>query len=210
MLCPGGHPCLASVLDWIMMPLARLRPGVVRGATGRVLEVGAGTGLNFDLYAPGVSIDAVEPDPHMVRRARERIGERDIRLHTVGAEAMPFDDDVFDTVVITFALCTIPEVDRALQEIRRVSRPGAEVRFAEHVGSSVGWIGATQRLLDPVWNRMAGGCYLTRNPLQALQDAGFGSLDVRQRGSVYSPLPVITGTARVPEEPGDAGPLPPA
>lgn len=192
------------------MPLARLRPGVVRGSAGRVLEVGAGTGLNFDFYAPGVSVDAVEPDPHMVRRARERIGARDIRLHTVGAEAMPFEDDVFDTVVITFALCTIPDLESALQEIRRVARPGAEVRFAEHVGSGVGWIGATQRMLDPLWNRVAGGCYLTRDPRQALQNAGFRSLDVRARGSRYSPLPVITGTARVPDGLRDEGQLPPA
>jgi len=180
-----------------MFPLGRLRPEVVRGATGRVLEVGSGTGLNFEHYRPTVTVDAVDPDPHMLRRAAGRIRGRDIRLHEAGAEQLPFDDDVFDTVVITFALCTIPDLAGALREVHRVARPGAEVRFAEHVRSSVGWIHGGQRLLNPLWQRLAGGCHLDRDSCQWLLDHGFVELACQPRGSAWSPLPVLTGTARV-------------
>jgi len=197
---PEGHPCLAAILDVVMSPLGRLRPGVVGGATGRVLEVGAGTGLNFPHYGPDVVVDAIEPDPFMRKKASFRASERGVRLHDAGAEAMPFDDHTFDTVVVTFAFCTIPDVHAAVAEIRRVARPGAEVRFAEHVRSVQPFLAAGQSFIDPVWTRLSGGCHLDRDPVELLRKAGFVDLDVRPRGSRWSVVPVITGTARAPGE----------
>jgi SAM-dependent methyltransferase len=195
---PEGHPCLAMMLDWVMAPLGRLRPGVVGGAEGRVLEVGCGTGLNFEYYKPHASVDAIEPDPHMRQRAEQRVAGRNIRLHAAGAEAMPFADHTFDSVVVTFAFCTIPDVEASIREIRRVARPGAPIRFAEHVRSASAVVATGQSIVDPIWTRLSGGCHLDRDPARLLQDAGFTDLDIRPRGAGWSPLPVITGTAVAP------------
>ena len=195
---PEGHPCLAAILDTVMAPLGRLRPGVVGAAQGRVLEVGAGTGLNFAHYADGVEVDAIEPDPWMRRKARDRIAGRSIRLHDAGAERMPFEDGTFDMVVVTFAFCTIPDVEAAAAEIRRVGKPGAAVRFAEHVRSPVRALALGQRMVDPFWTRCSGGCHLDRDPVGLLEAAGFVAVETRFRGSRWSPIPVLTGTAHCP------------
>jgi SAM-dependent methyltransferase len=195
---PEGHPVLAAMLDLVMAPLAPVRPGVVGPARGRVLEIGFGTGLNLEQYTQAASLDAVEPDPHMARRARARVTTAPfpVRLHEVGAEALPFPDASFDTVVATFVFCTIPDAEAAAREVIRVLRPGGELRFAEHVRSQKAPMCALQRALDPVWQRFSGGCHLTRDPVAMFRDAGATDLEVRTRGSAWSLLPVLTGTAR--------------
>jgi ubiquinone/menaquinone biosynthesis C-methylase UbiE len=145
--------------------------------SGRVLEIGAGTGRNLPFYPEAVTeLVLLEPDPHMRaqlarRSARER---RRLTIHDGDAAALPFPDGTFDAVVMTLVLCTIPEVPRALAEARRVLAPHGSLVFIEHVGATEGtrrrrW----QRRLEPVWRRVAGGCRLTSDTLRAIADAGF-------------------------------------
>lgn len=192
---PEGHPVLAAMLDVAMWPLARVRPGVVGAAGGKVLELGVGTGLNLGLYAPEAEIHAIEPDPYMLRRARaraERLGVP-VTFHAVGAEALPFPDATFDTVVATFVFCTIPDVRAATAEALRVLRPGGTILFAEHVLSPIAPVAAAQRAIEPAWERLAGGCHLTRDPVRILQDAGAVDVVAHPRGTAWSLTPVVTG-----------------
>jgi ubiquinone/menaquinone biosynthesis C-methylase UbiE len=114
------------------------RRRLMDGLTGRIVEIGAGTGLNVPLYPTTADeIHALEPDRHMVERLTTRVGESPIPLFLYRGDAhdIPFSDGVFDAAIITFALCTIPQPRRALDEAHRVVRPGGKLRFLEHIRS---------------------------------------------------------------------------
>lgn len=104
------HPLLAVILDVAMRPLDKVRGRVVPGARGRVLEIGVGTGLNLPHYGDVEAVIAIEPDPFMMRRAaaRARASSARVMLVEASAEALPYDDETFDDVVLTFTLCTVP------------------------------------------------------------------------------------------------------
>jgi SAM-dependent methyltransferase len=193
---PEGHPLVAACLDLAMAGFARLRPDVIGRARGRVLEIGVGTALNLPHYGD-IELVGVEPDPHMARRARARAAAlgRPLALYEIGAEALPFPDASFDTVVATFVFCTIPDAEAAAREAVRVLRPGGTVLFAEHVRSGVPTVAAVQAALDPLWGRMAGGCRLTRDPVALLHDAG-AEVEATPHGAFFSLTPVTTGVAR--------------
>lgn len=203
MLRPEGHPILAAILDTAMAPLAPLRDRVVPRATGRVLEVGVGTGLNLSRYAPA-HVDAVvgvEPDPHMLARARARAADAPVPVTLVeaGGEALPFPEADFDSVVITFTLCTVPDLDGTLAEAFRVLRPGGALHFAEHDQADGSALATLQRWLDPLWCRLAGGCHLDRQPLDALRRAGFHLDEVHDHGrGALALAPIHRGLARRP------------
>ena len=183
-----------------MSPIARLRPRIVGEARGRVLEVGVGTGLNLVHYGEGVSeVVGVEPDPHMLARARARQASArvPVELVQVGAEAMPFEPASFDTILLTWVLCTIPDVDGALREIVRVLRPEGQVLWVEHTRSRYGVMAAGQAVLNPAWRCLAGGCNLTRDPVELMTKAGLMVEGVHPRGSELSPVPIYQGTARL-------------
>lgn len=191
---------LAAVIDVAMAPLARLRPRVVGAATGRVLEVGSGTGLNFGLYGAGVDeVVAIEPDPHMMRRARARAAAAavPIRLLDGGIEDLPADIGLFDTVVLTFVLCTIPDAAGALARIREVLAPDGRIVWIEHHAASCGHGRWAQGALEPAWKWAAGGCHLTRAPVALLEAAGFVVEAVEPIGGQCGLTPVSRGVARV-------------
>jgi len=195
MLRPDGHPVLAATLDWVMWPLDKLRPRVVSQAFGRVLELGVGTGLNLRHYVPEqvTRLDAIEPDPHMLSRARPRLEALPFPadLHQCGAEALPFADDHFDSIVCTFVMCTIPDLDSAIRELGRVLKPEGVLLLAEHTGSDHGLMRGLQGGIEPVWRHMAGGCHLTRDPVGLLRAAGFeGAVRGSGRGPL-NPTPVL-------------------
>lgn len=193
-----GHPWLARTLDFVMRPLYPARRLVVPEATGRVLEIGVGTGLNFGLYRDVDALVGVDPDPYMLERARPRAAELPFpaELHQTGAERLPFADVAFDSVVITFTLCTIPDPDAALAEARRVLKPGGRLLFVEHTRSIQPVARVLQDALTPLWKHLAGGCHLNRHALAMVEDAGFC---LRQTepvwGERWTLLPVYRGVA---------------
>jgi SAM-dependent methyltransferase len=171
------------------------RAELAASVRGRVLEIGAGTGLNLAHYPADVDLVLTEPSPDMRERLAARAGGRDISPDFV--EQLPFPDASFDVVVSTLVLCSVRDLDRAVAQIRRVLRPGGELRFIEHVGSR-GALGAAQRALDPLWCRVAGGCHLCRDTPGALAAGGLAitSIEAARPWSVPPFLhPWVRGTA---------------
>jgi ubiquinone/menaquinone biosynthesis C-methylase UbiE len=154
----------------------RVRENIVGGAAGRVIELGAGTGASFPYYGESVtSVDAVEPDPFMLRRAREAVGSatRPIELHEAPAEQLPFDDGTFDTAVSSLVLCSVSSPDLALSEIKRVLKPGGELRVYEHVRYEDSFGAFWQDLVAPVWRWTGAGCNPNRDTAASIRKAGF-------------------------------------
>ena len=160
------------------------------GAAGRVLDVGCGTGINLGYYPRGAAVVGIEPDPYMLRRARaraERLGGQ-IELLQEGAERLPFPDASFDVAVATLVFCTIPDPDRALGELRRVLRPGGQLRFLEHVRAETpGWA-RFQDFVVPIWKRIGAGCHPNRDVVQAIERAAFRIVELNRYA--YGPYPV--------------------
>ena len=160
-------------------PIMKQREKVVPLASGRVLEVGSGSGTNFGFYDEQKvdELIALEPAPGMVSRARKtaaKLGmEKDITFLETGAEAIGLDDKSVDTAVLTFVLCTIPDWRASLAEIRRVLKPGGRVLFSEHGLAPDAKIAKLQSRIEPGWKPLAGGCHLTRNIPELLEQGGF-------------------------------------
>lgn len=170
----------AGIYDVVMAAadrrgLAKRRRSLARGAHGRVIEIGAGTGLQFAHYPPGVEVYAVEPDLAMIERARLRRfdTQASIALVVADARALPFRDGVFDTAIVALAFCTIPEPDRAASELRRVLHLSGAARLLEHVRATHRMVAWPQVVLTPLWRRLAGGCHLARRTAEAMRRAGF-------------------------------------
>jgi ubiquinone/menaquinone biosynthesis C-methylase UbiE len=152
------------------------RTELVPQARGRVLEVGIGSGLNLPFYGPEVmEVDGVDPSPELLRQARRRaaVARFPVRLHPDSAERLPFPDGTFDTAVMTWTLCSIPDPEAALREVRRVLRPAGRLLFVEHGSSPEPAVATWQRRLEPVWRRVSGGCHLTRKVDDLVRAAGF-------------------------------------
>ena len=156
--------------------VGRWRRSVVAPARGRVLEIGAGTGLDFPHYQPGTWVVATDPDLGMLERARPRAraATAAIELVAADAEALPFRDAAFDHAVVGLAMCTIPDPARALDELRRTLRPNGVIRMLEHVRMEhPALVGRLQDWITPLWRPLAGGCHLNRRTVEAVRDAGF-------------------------------------
>jgi ubiquinone/menaquinone biosynthesis C-methylase UbiE len=156
--------------------LEPFRRRVIGAAEGQVLEIGIGSGLNLPLYGPGVrSVIGLEPSPELLRMARERGRAASISIDFLeaSAEAIPLDDGCVDTIITTWTLCTIPDVARALAEMRRVLRPGGVLLFVEHGRAPEPGVARWQNRLDPLWSRIAGGCHLNRKIDDLISASGF-------------------------------------
>ncbi|MFD8496450.1 class I SAM-dependent methyltransferase [Amycolatopsis sp. NPDC059657] len=152
---------------------AVLRAEMLAGLTGEVAEIGAGTGLNLRHYPETVTrILAVEPEPNMRARLAQAANER-VELIDAVAEELPFEDASVDAVVIAAVLCSIGDAPRALAEVRRVLKPGGEVRFYEHVRARAWLHGRFQDLVAPLWARMMGGCRPNSDTLELFRANGF-------------------------------------
>ncbi|MEJ6683520.1 MAG: class I SAM-dependent methyltransferase [SAR86 cluster bacterium] len=155
--------------------MTRLRRELVPLATGRVLEIGVGSGLNLPFYAQQVHVTGVDPSLELQAYAREIAQEAKLAVEflAVSAEAIPLADNIFDTAVITWSLCTIPDPDAALREVRRLLKPAGKLIFIEHGESPEANIATWQRRINPTWNKLAGGCHLNRRPDTAMLANGF-------------------------------------
>jgi ubiquinone/menaquinone biosynthesis C-methylase UbiE len=182
--------------------LAARRRQLLAGARGRVLEVGAGTGLNLEHYPEGVEeLVLVEPEPAMIRKMERRLRElgRPARIVEAGAEALPFPDGSFDTVVCTLVLCSVSDPSRGLDELRRVVRPEGSLIFMEHVRSEDPATARLQDRINPVWRFVTNGCNCNRTTLSLI--GGVFSLDEVERGEIPKAprfvRPLISGRAVV-------------
>lgn len=161
----------------------RQRRKVVPLARGSVLEVGIGTGLNLEHYDKARIERLVAVDPalemHPLARARAKRAGLTIELVGLSAEKLPFDAATFDTVLVTYALCTIPDPLAALLEMRRVLKRGGRLVFCEHGSAPDASVRQWQRRLAPLWAKVAGGCHLDRDVPALLSAAGFQSPDLQ-------------------------------
>jgi ubiquinone/menaquinone biosynthesis C-methylase UbiE len=157
------------------------RPWIGSRAEGEVLEVAVGTGLNFPHYPSGVRLTGIDLSTAMLAIARERAADlaRPVSLREGDAQALPFADASFDTVVCTLSLCGIPDDRAAIAEMRRVLRPGGTLLLLDHIGSNWWPIWAMQRVIEAVGVRTAGE-YQTRRPLRLVVEAGFEVLETER------------------------------
>ncbi|MBK9246134.1 MAG: class I SAM-dependent methyltransferase [Burkholderiales bacterium] len=184
------------VLPWLVdlacsvRPVRRQRRKVVPLAKGRVLEIGIGTGLNLEHYDKARIERLVGLDPglemHPQARRRSRRAAIEVELVGLSAERIPYDDGSFDTVLVTYSLCTIGDPLSALKEMRRVLRPGGRLIFCEHGRAPDARVRRWQERLTPLWSTLAGGCHLDRDIPRLLAQAGFRSDDMQQ---MYLPGP---------------------
>jgi len=183
---------LPPVLDFVMRqePIMRQRAKVVPEATGRVLEIGIGSGLNLALYDRDrvEAIIGLDPSSELREMARTRAREAglDVEWIPLGGESIPLGDASVDTVVSTYTMCTIPGIERALAEMRRVLRPGGRLLFSEHGRAPDEGVRRWQDRLNPLWRRIGGGCNLNRPIDLLIRDAGF---DLSRLDTMYVPGP---------------------
>lgn len=163
--------------------VAELRRELLFRVGGEVLEIGIGTGLNLPQYPGHVRrITAVDPNPGMHRLAEKRIVETgiDVQKHVVSSERLPFEDQSFDSVVSTFTLCSIEDVQRAIAEVHRVLRPGGRFLFLEHGLSPDKRVQKWQRRLNWLERKLADNCHLDRPIRELVEAAAFESIEVRE------------------------------
>jgi ubiquinone/menaquinone biosynthesis C-methylase UbiE len=156
--------------------LVPFRKRVIGAAEGRVLEIGVGSGLNLPLYGPAVhSVVALEPSAELLAMAHRRAAAASVPVEFLerSAEAVPIDNSSIDTVVTTWTLCTIPDAQGALAEMRRVLKPGGVLLFVEHGRAPEPGVARWQDRLDPLWCRVAGGCHLNRRIDALIAGSGF-------------------------------------
>jgi ubiquinone/menaquinone biosynthesis C-methylase UbiE len=175
------HPRFARMYEKIsaeseLRGTAEHRDRALAGLSGRVIEVGAGNGLNFQHYPDTVTeVVAVEPEDRLRALAEEAAARSPVLIEVIAGhgDALPFDDASFDAAVVSLVLCSVPEPGHFLAEVRRILKPGGELRFFEHVRSVRPLLGVFQDAITPLWSAIGGGCHLNRDSRAAINAAGF-------------------------------------
>jgi ubiquinone/menaquinone biosynthesis C-methylase UbiE len=203
------HPLFARGYAWLAKKEDAAggvdnRRELLAGLSGRVVEVGSGIGSNFDHYPKGVTeVVAIEPEPYLRARSEEAAADAPVSVSVVDgvADALPLEDESVEAGVASLVLCSVPDQAAALAELRRVIKPGGELRFYEHVISNRESRRKFQRFMDAtIWPRISGGCHMTRDTRHAIEEAGF--IVQRSRRFPFPPgrfgLPHVLGSARRP------------
>jgi ubiquinone/menaquinone biosynthesis C-methylase UbiE len=178
--------------------LREMRRELLAEARGRVLELGAGTGLNLELYPDAIGeLTLTEPDPHMTKQLRKRVAEAGRRAEVVEApaEKLPFEDGSFDTVIVTLVLCTVPDPAAALAEVKRVLEPDGQFLFLEHVRSPDPKLAKWQDRFEGPWRFLGDGCHCNRDTVSAVSAAGFELGDVERLAFPKAP-PIVKPMAK--------------
>jgi ubiquinone/menaquinone biosynthesis C-methylase UbiE len=180
--------------------LVAYRDRIVPAATGRVLEIGIGSGLNLPLYSPSVQhVIGLDPSPRLLEMARGA-QRRNLPVDFIegSAEGIPLEKASIDTVVTTWTLCSIPDADRALREMHRVLKPAGRLLFVEHGRAPDPNVVWWQDRLTPIWKRLGGGCHLNRAIGSLIEGAGF-QFERLETGYMRGPKPMAfmyEGSAR--------------
>jgi ubiquinone/menaquinone biosynthesis C-methylase UbiE len=178
--------------------LRDVRREVLSGASGRTIDVGAGTGVNLELFPPAVTeLVLAEPDPHMLRKLRPKLSEasREASVIQAPAEKLPFEDDSFDTAVFTLVLCTVPDPRAALAETARVLRSGGKLLFVEHVRAEDPGLARWQDRLERPWRFLADGCHCNRDTVAMIAASPF-EVERVERDSLPKAPPIVKPLVR--------------
>lgn len=185
----------AKWYDIFMSPLEqrkfkRIRSELLKGASGKVLELGSGTGINFPLYDNVDTVIAIEPSQPMIARSltKQRSAVVPIEIVHASAENLPFEDCTFDTIVATLVFCTIPNVELAINEVKRVCKPDGKILLFEHVKMENAALSKMQESLTPFWKKVCDGCCLNRETLKSFSNQG---LEIERVEHFYKDLFVV-------------------
>jgi SAM-dependent methyltransferase len=195
-----------ALYDWMLKSteeegLRDMRRETLSGASGRTIDLGAGTGANLGLYPDSVTeLVLAEPDPHMLRKLRPKAEEAGVEAEIVqaGAEDVPFEDSSFDTAVFTLVLCTVPDPAAALAEAARILKPGGRLLFVEHVRSEDSGLARWQDRLERPWHFFGDGCHCNRDTVATIEAAPFAVEGVEKTELPKSPpivRPLVMGSA---------------
>jgi ubiquinone/menaquinone biosynthesis C-methylase UbiE len=195
-----------ALYDWLMKSteeegLREMRRETLSSASGRTIDLGAGTGANLGLYPDSVTeLVLAEPDPHMLRKLRPKAEEAgvDAEIVAAGAEDVPFEDSSFDSAVFTLVLCTVPDPVAALAEAARVLRPGGRLLFVEHVRSEDRGLARWQDRLERPWRFFGDGCHCNRDTVATIEASPFTVENIDEAELPKSPpivRPLVRGSA---------------
>ena len=179
-MAKAPHSLFARIYDLFMVPQDRFglrhqRQRLCSTATGDVLEIAIGTGLNIPHYREARTVVGIDNNPAMLRRAVRRTWESRIPVELVSADArfLPFPDNTFDAVVVGLSLCTIPDPAETLEELQRVAAPQARLHFLEHVRSAKQSLARRQDRFAPLWKRISGGCRANQDTTRLINESSW-------------------------------------
>ncbi len=201
-----NHPIFSALYEALFRGVAEshfmgpLRQHTAGKASGVVLEVGAGNGLNFPYYDPAKveRVEASEPDAAMLRYARTHLGQARVPVHLTQAPAedLPFDDATFDSAVVTLVFCSVEDPLRGFREIKRVLKPGGTLYLLEHVRSRNAFLARVQTIMTPISRAVNGDCHWNRDTARTLSAAGFEIVSRRDFYVLLIPMLLVEATRR--------------
>jgi ubiquinone/menaquinone biosynthesis C-methylase UbiE len=145
---------------------------------GKVMELGSGTGVNFEFYKDNEVI-AIEPDEILSKKAKIKAENKNIKIIVASAEELPFEDNTFDTIIVTLSLCTISNPEKALKEANRVCKANGRLLILEHIKNKKRFLFMLQNILTPIWKKFAMGCNLNRDTLLTIKNSNFEEVSLK-------------------------------
>jgi ubiquinone/menaquinone biosynthesis C-methylase UbiE len=172
--------------------LRQMRRALLSQASGKTIDLGAGTGVNLDLFPEAVSeLIMAEPDPHMLKQLRAKAtGREGVEITAASAQELPFADDSFDTAVFTLVLCTVPDPTLALREAARVLKPGGKLLFIEHVRADKAGLAEWQDRFEKPWRFLADGCHCNRDTVAMIEGSPL-KLEAVESGQLPKAPPIV-------------------